>query len=113
VLGYGGKEAAAHLVDEVLVENDEGWGFLTGPEFGCVHFANEPLGKEADLITYWLWRGDVILTSVRAAKGLAREEVVRLALEAHEKVPTCYPTSPGTFALYLRRATIKTYPYGY
>ncbi len=24
--------------DEVLIENDEGWGMLTGPEFGCVHF---------------------------------------------------------------------------
>jgi len=23
--------------DEVLVENDEGWGFVTGPDFGCVH----------------------------------------------------------------------------
>jgi len=24
--------------DEVLVEDDEGWGFLTGPDFGCVHW---------------------------------------------------------------------------
>ncbi len=24
--------------DEVNVEGDEGWGFTTGPEFGCIHF---------------------------------------------------------------------------
>lgn len=23
--------------DEVQVEDDEGWGFMTGPLFGCVH----------------------------------------------------------------------------
>jgi hypothetical protein len=33
-----------HVTDEeltpasVVVENDEGWGFYTGPEFGCVHW---------------------------------------------------------------------------
>ena len=29
--------------DEVHVENDEGWGFTTGPLFGCVHFARKAL----------------------------------------------------------------------
>jgi len=24
--------------DRVVVENDEGWGFYTGPKFGCVHW---------------------------------------------------------------------------
>ena len=24
--------------DGVLVEDDEGWGFLTAPGFGCIHF---------------------------------------------------------------------------
>lgn len=24
--------------NQVQVEGDEGWGFFTGPEFGCVHF---------------------------------------------------------------------------
>jgi len=33
-LGYGLGEA---LEDEVVVEDDEGWGFFTGPHFGCVH----------------------------------------------------------------------------
>lgn len=27
-----------HVPDDgMLVENDEGWGFVTGPKFGCVH----------------------------------------------------------------------------
>ena len=26
----------------VLVEDDEGWGFFTGPDFGCIHWK----GKE-------------------------------------------------------------------
>lgn len=24
--------------DEVLVEDDEGWGFIVGEDFGCIHF---------------------------------------------------------------------------
>ena len=23
--------------DGVIVEGDEGWGFFTGPDFGCIH----------------------------------------------------------------------------
>lgn len=23
--------------NQLIVENDEGWGFMTGPDFGCVH----------------------------------------------------------------------------
>lgn len=23
--------------DEVLIENDEGWGWLLGPDFGCIN----------------------------------------------------------------------------
>ncbi len=29
--------------DEVHVENDEGWGFATGPLFGCIHFARRAI----------------------------------------------------------------------
>ena len=25
------------LSNDVWVENDEGWGFYTGPDFGCIH----------------------------------------------------------------------------
>lgn len=25
------------LPDEAIVENDEGWGMETGPDFGCIH----------------------------------------------------------------------------
>jgi hypothetical protein len=24
--------------DGVLIENDEGWGWRTGPDFGCIHY---------------------------------------------------------------------------
>ena len=37
--GYGG---ASKLDDDaVLVENDEGWKFVTGRNFGCVHWKRE------------------------------------------------------------------------
>jgi len=32
--------------DEVLVENDEGWGFIPGPKFGCVHHEEKEKEKE-------------------------------------------------------------------
>jgi hypothetical protein len=31
-------EPANILPDGFWGEDDEGWGFVTGPEFGCVHF---------------------------------------------------------------------------
>ena len=35
--GYGSSEI--NIPDDcVLVENDEGWAFYTGKDFGCVHF---------------------------------------------------------------------------
>lgn len=33
--GYGPK---SHEPDHVHIENDEGWGMIPGPEFGCIHF---------------------------------------------------------------------------
>ncbi len=33
--------------DEVHVENDEGWGFYTGPRFGCVHFERKEIPHHA------------------------------------------------------------------
>lgn len=35
--GYGVKSADVKP-DSVHVEDDEGWGFFTGPKFGCVHW---------------------------------------------------------------------------
>ena len=29
--------------DSAHVENDEGWGFTTGPLFGCVHFVRRAI----------------------------------------------------------------------
>jgi hypothetical protein len=28
--------------DGLWIENDEGWGWIVGPEFGCVHFQVSP-----------------------------------------------------------------------
>lgn len=30
--------------DGMRVENDEGWGFVTGPDFGCVHWEEDAPG---------------------------------------------------------------------
>lgn len=39
VYGYIGFDKAQKLPDDtILVENDEGWGMLTGAKFGCVNF---------------------------------------------------------------------------
>ncbi len=27
--------------DELLIEGDEGWGWYSGPEFGCIHFKEQ------------------------------------------------------------------------
>ncbi|MBU2052568.1 hypothetical protein KKH13_05165 [Patescibacteria group bacterium] len=27
-------------IDEVWIENDEGWSFYTGKQFGCIHYEN-------------------------------------------------------------------------
>jgi len=38
--GYyeGWKELEFLGLDQVVIESDEGWGFVTGPDFGCVHW---------------------------------------------------------------------------
>lgn len=38
-VGYSG--AAVLPLNEVIVENDEGWGAMMGPDFGCV--LHEPI----------------------------------------------------------------------
>lgn len=35
--GYG-VETKDLPVDNIIIEDDEGWGWFTGPEFGCIHF---------------------------------------------------------------------------
>lgn len=37
IRGYGDFDLAI-ILDGVRVEDDEGWGFYTGPKFGCVHW---------------------------------------------------------------------------
>ena len=37
--GYSCLGSAAEVKsNQALVEDDEGWGMVTGPEFGCIHF---------------------------------------------------------------------------
>jgi len=39
-VAYGYDVQAAMAIAEVaLIENHQGWGMLTGPRFGCVHWA--------------------------------------------------------------------------
>jgi hypothetical protein len=40
--GYGVRwgsdvKDAEYTPDCAVVENDEGWGFMSGPDFGCIH----------------------------------------------------------------------------
>jgi hypothetical protein len=34
---YGYNIAIRRDDDGVAIENDEGWGMLPGPDFGCIH----------------------------------------------------------------------------
>lgn len=36
--GYGARSAGA---DGVNIEDDEGWGMVPGPDFGCIHHASK------------------------------------------------------------------------
>lgn len=39
IFQYGYDVDAALIPDNgVLIENEEGWGMITGPKFGCVHW---------------------------------------------------------------------------
>jgi len=53
-VGYGSCNATAWKAgyfvpdaapDGVVVEDDEGWGFYTGPQFGCIHWTAKELRK--------------------------------------------------------------------
>ena len=35
--------------DEIILEDDEGWGCFTGPEFGCIHFQKKTPNKAFNL----------------------------------------------------------------
>ena len=34
----GGPKDKPLELDDIQVENDEGWGMISGPEFGCIHY---------------------------------------------------------------------------
>ena len=39
IYGYGHK---APPDDGAIIEDDEGWGMIVGPLFGCIHFEPKP-----------------------------------------------------------------------
>lgn len=39
IYGYGRAESDP---DGLSVEDDEGWGMVPGPEFGCIHHKEKP-----------------------------------------------------------------------
>lgn len=40
-LGYADNFSLKENSDCVRIENDEGWGFEVGEDFGCIHFQNK------------------------------------------------------------------------
>ena len=45
--GYG-TDLADLKPDEVLIEDDEGWAWVVGPEFGCIHHDQLQICAEGD-----------------------------------------------------------------
>jgi len=41
VEGYTAHRAKAVPIDGVLVEDDEGWAYYVGANFGCVHWSKK------------------------------------------------------------------------
>lgn len=41
ILGYSHVDDQEAMPDGVRVEDDEGWGFVTAPKFGCIHWAEK------------------------------------------------------------------------
>ena len=47
--GYG-HEIETCLIDELIIEDDEGWGAIIGPEFGCVLFKEKDSNATRNMI---------------------------------------------------------------
>jgi hypothetical protein len=42
IYGYGVKYDGQKVdPDGLRIEDDEGWGMIPGPEFGCIHFEEQ------------------------------------------------------------------------
>ena len=71
-----------------------------------------PVGK----ITYWLYRHDAIVASIRLPKGTPDDTVRSEALEAHRRNPTIYADFPDVLpseqAVRIVRAEVRTYSGG-
>lgn len=64
-------------------------------------------------ITYWLWYGSQIVSSLRAEEGLSENEIKRRALEWNERIPLVEPNeAPFERAIKIRHAEIRIYPQG-
>lgn len=66
------------------------------------------------MITYWLWYGTQIVSSVRLPEGSSADTVRSHALMWHERVPLCdWPLeAPFERRDKILHATIRTYPGG-
>lgn len=40
-MGYHSEDHLDEHPDGLIIEGDEGWGWIVGPEFGCVHFVRK------------------------------------------------------------------------
>jgi hypothetical protein len=38
---HQGYDIDVPIIDGIIVENDEGWGFRVGENFGCIHFIDK------------------------------------------------------------------------
>lgn len=62
------------------------------------------------MITYWLWFGSEVVTSVRAQAGLDDWTVRNLALASHEHIPLCRPQeAPFEKSWRISCATVRIY----
>lgn len=63
-------------------------------------------------ITYWLWHGQQIVSTVRLPLGVNDDHVRSVALDWHNRVPLCWPDAPFERAIKILSARVVTYPGG-
>lgn len=62
------------------------------------------------MITYWLYLGERLLTSVRAPEGLDDASVRCRALASHQRVPLCMPEfAPFEFSTLILSSEVRIY----
>jgi hypothetical protein len=46
---YGYYVEMDNKSDEILIEDDEGWGCVVGDRFGCIHFKNKSMNTKESI----------------------------------------------------------------